>query len=109
MDAQRIRPQRSALEWLLDLCPADYRGYRVLLRHPAALVHLAALHVDAQVQAGHRALATARSGLAEEVPASVMPEVLAVLETEQARLMAAQRAVQLVGEALAGQRYVPRL
>ena len=33
--------ERTAVEWLLDLCPADYRGYPVLRRHPLALAALA--------------------------------------------------------------------
>ncbi len=101
--------QRTAVAWLLDLCPPDYRGYPVLARHPVALARVAALHVEAGWQAGRRALATARAELADALPPPALGEVIEVLETEQARLLAARRAVALVEQALAGRRFVPQL
>lgn len=101
--------QSSALAWLLDQCPAEYRGYPVLGRHPAALVHLAGPHVDAQVQANRRALATARTGLRGDLPPAALAEVVEVLEIEQIRLQSVARGLTLVGEALRGRRFVPRL
>ncbi len=101
--------ERSAVAWLLDLCPPDYRGHAVLQRHPVALARLAALHVEAGVHAGRRALATARSDLADDLTPGAMTELLEAVEAEEARLVAARRAVGLVEEALRGHRYVPRL
>lgn len=101
--------QHRAVAWLLDLCPAEYRGAPVLRRHPVVLAHLAAHHVSAQVEAQRRAAATLRAELAGHVPPAAVEEALEVLDTEEARLLAARRAVQLVAEALRGRRHVPRL
>ena len=99
----------TAVGWLLDLCPADYRGYEVLRRHPQALARLAAHHVAGSRQACARALATARSELAGRLDARALDDVLRTLELEQARLLAAERGVALVEQALRGERHVPRL
>lgn len=94
--------------WLLDQCPADYRGYPVLTRHPLALVHLARYHVEAQLQANRQALATVRVRL-RDLPPPALGEVVETLEREQARLAAAIRGLGLVGRALRGGRPAPRL
>jgi hypothetical protein len=99
----------GAVAWLLDLCPAEYRGYPVLTRYPVALARLAGLHVDAGLQAGRRALATARVDLADAVPPPAIGEVIEALEVEQARLLAARGGVLLVEQALAGKRFIPHL
>jgi len=101
--------QRSAVGWLLDQCPPEYRGHPVLLRHPVALAVLAGHHVQAGLLGCRRALAAARSQLAEDLSQTAMAELLEVLQVEQARLIAAGRSVGLVEQALRGQRYVPRL
>ena len=101
--------QRAAVGWLLDLCPADYRGYPVLARHPQALARLAALHVAAAAEGCRRGMSTARAELGPVLPPPALAEVLAALEAEQARQLAAERAVGLVEQALLGFRYVPRL
>jgi len=100
--------ERTATGWLFDLCPPDYRGHAVLTRHPAVLAWLAGHHVEGQVEATRRALATARSELAA-VPPPVLRETLDAVEAELARLVGAQRAVGLVAQALSGIRFVPRL
>ncbi len=111
---EHVRPpgapdwERTAVSWLFDLCPPDYRGYPVLSRHPAVLAWLAGHHVEGQVQAARRALATARAELTA-VPQPVLRETLAAVEAELARLVGAQRAVGLVAQALTGVRFVPRL
>jgi len=101
--------ERSAVAWLLDLCPPDYRGHPVLLRRPVALAWLAGHHVDGEVAAVHRALSGARAELGDDLPAPAVAELIEVLHAEQARLLAARRAVGLVEEALRGHRFVPRL
>ena len=101
--------QRTAVAWLLDLCPADYRGHPVLARHPVALARLAVLHLDAGLQAGRRALATARADLSELLPPPALAEVIEAIEIEQARLLAARRGADLVEQALRGRRFIPQL
>lgn len=101
--------QRRAVGWLLDLCPPDYRGAAVLQRHPVVLAHLAAHHVEGQVEAQRRAAATLRAALAGQVPPAVVEEALEVLDAEEARLLDARRGVRLLADALRGRRYVPRL
>ena len=41
----------TAAAFLLDCCPAEYRGYAVLRRHPVILARFAVAHVESQVQA----------------------------------------------------------
>ena len=46
---ERVRPpgspewELSAVAFLFDCCPADFRGYAVLQRHPLVLARFAAL------------------------------------------------------------------
>jgi hypothetical protein len=101
--------ERTAVQWLLDLCPADYRGYPVLQRHPLALAWFARHHLEGARAASIRALSMARVDLTEDLPVPAMAEVVQAVEVEQARLLASVRGVVLVEEALRGRRYIPRL
>jgi hypothetical protein len=101
--------ESTALSWLLDLCPPDYRGHAVLTRHPAVLAWLAGHHLDGQLQAIRRALATVRSELGDVVAPPVVAETIEAVEAEEARLLAARRGLGLVSQALRGVRFVPRL
>ena len=101
--------EQAAAQWLLDLCPADFRGYPVLRRHPLALAWLAGRHVEASRQAMATALSRGRAELSESLPPGVVVDVLQTVEREQARLLAAARAVGLIEQALRGHRYVPRM
>jgi hypothetical protein len=101
--------ERSAVAWLLDQSPPEYRGHPALTRHPAALAWLAGHHVDGGLAAVRRALAGARTDLGSVLPAPAMSALLETLQAEQVRLIGVRRAVGLVGEALQGRRHVPRL
>jgi hypothetical protein len=101
--------QRSAVAWLLDLCPSEYRAHPALTTRPEALAWLAQRHVVAQGQANAAARAAARGELKDRLDAAAVDRVIEVLEHEHARLRAAYRAVRLVDDALQGRRYVPRL
>lgn len=101
--------ESTATQWLLDLCPPDYRGYRVLRQHPLALAWLAGKHVQASQHAADDALARVRSELADDLGPGAKQALISAIETEQARLIAAARAVALIEQALRGHRYVPRL
>jgi hypothetical protein len=101
--------ERSAVGWLFDLCPGDYRSYDVLLRHPVVLARLAGHEVAASLEAARRGFATARADLRDELTPDVVAGVLAMYEREGARLLRVTREVGLVTDALQGRRYVPRL
>ena len=101
--------QHRAVSWLLDLCPPDYRGHAVLMRHERVLARLAAHHVQASLDGIARATATLRADLAGVVPASAVEEALVALDHERANLLRARHGIALVEQALAGRRHVPRL
>ena len=101
--------ERSAVAWLLDVCPPEYRGYPVLRRHEVVLARFALLHVEGGQAAVRRGLSETRGvlrGIAD--PDTVDAAVLA-WQAEEARLAAERRAVGLVEEALRGRRFVARL
>lgn len=101
--------EQSASAWLLDLCPADFRGYSVLRRYPLGLAWLAYQHVGAERQALAKGLSRIRTDLSRDLPPGALVEMIEAVEHEQARLMAAHRGVELVARALRGERYIPRL
>jgi hypothetical protein len=101
--------ERSAVAWLLDLAPPDYRGYTVLTGHPVALAVVVGHHVQAQRTGARAALAGARRELADALPPPALDALLEALAQEEARLAAAHRGVGLVEQALRGRRFAPRL
>jgi len=101
--------ERSAVAWLLDQCPHEYRAHPALVHHPVALAWLAARHVLAQGKANTAARGAVRAELSPLLDARAVEGVLTALEHEHARLLAVHRAVGLVSDALRGLRYVPRL
>lgn len=101
--------ERTAVNWLLDITPPEYRAYPALRRHPVVLARFALLHLEADQAAVNRGLSEAR-GLLRDVAGEV--EIAAALEIwqrEAARLIGVRRAVGLVEEALRGRRYVARM
>jgi hypothetical protein len=101
--------ERSAVAWLLDLCPPDYRAHEVLRRHPLVLARFAAQHVTAGVEAARAGLRTLRADLAGLVPPEAVEAALGAYDREGRRLVRAGRQVELVAAALRGERWVPRL
>jgi hypothetical protein len=101
--------ERSAVNWLLDLCPADYRRYAGLRRHVVVLARFAVLHVEADQAAVRRGLSEARADLRDVASPDVVEAAVQTFQLEEARLLAVRRAVGLVEEALRGRRYVARL
>ncbi|QZY30617.1 hypothetical protein [Nocardioides coralli] len=101
--------ETTAASWLLDLCPADYRRYAGLRRHVVVLARFAVLHVDAGLAACRRGLSEARADLGQVAEPAVVDAAIQTFQLEEARLLAARRAVGLVEEALRGRRYVARL
>jgi hypothetical protein len=100
--------ERRAVAWLLDLCPPDYRSYAVLCRWPVLLARFTAEHITACQDGVRRGLAGVRHAL-RDLPPDVVEEAVAAYETEAVRLARAAKAVELVGQALRGGRFVPRL
>src|SRR3954451_10530057 len=78
--------ERSAVAWLFDLCPPDYRAHEVLRRYPLALARLAREHCLAGAEAARRGLATVRADLAGLVPPEAVEAVVSAYEREGARL-----------------------
>jgi hypothetical protein len=101
--------ERTAVAWLLDLCPPDYRGYPLLRRHDVVLARFAALHVEGCQAAVRRGLSEARGALRGLIDADTVERAVEVWQAEEARLLAERRAVGLVEEALRGRRFVARL
>jgi hypothetical protein len=101
--------ERSAVGWLFDLCPPDYRAHEVLRRHPVVLARLAREHCLAGVEAARLGLASVRADLAGVVPPEAVEATVGAYEREGARLARAAVAVGLVEDALKGERWVPRL
>jgi hypothetical protein len=101
--------ERTAAEWLLDLCPADWRGYPGLRRHLVVLARFAVLHVEAGQAAAARGLSETRADLRDVADLDVVEAAVQTWQLEQARLIGLRRAVGLVEEAVRGRRYTARL
>ena len=112
---EQVRPpgapdwEGTAVSWLFDQCPPDYRAYDVLRRYPVVLARFAASCVEGAVAAADAGLRTARAQLRDQVPPEAVEAAVAAYEREGNRLRAARRAVDLVERALRGERWVPRL
>lgn len=111
----RVRPpgapdwELTATEFLLDCCPADYRRYRLLRRHPVVLARFAAAFVEAQERASREGLAGVRMSLAGLVEPDVIGDAVDVWSQQQAFLVRLRREVGMVEEALRGRRFVPTM
>lgn len=101
--------EESAVRWMLDLCPPEFRGYSGLRRHPAVLARFTALHVEAMQAAARRGLSEGRTALRDVAEADVIAKSLATWELELARLVGLRRAVALVEDAVRGRRFRERL
>ncbi len=101
--------ERSAVGWLFDLCPPDYRAHDVLRRHPVVLAGFAAGHVASAVSAARDGLRTLRAELKGVVPPDAVEAAIGAYDREGRRLVRTGRQIALVEAALRGERYVPRL
>lgn len=90
----------TAVAWLLDMVPPDYRLYGVLRRHPVALAAMARHHLAAAVQGARQGYRMARTELTDALPPHAVDAVLAAYRREGRKLTAASRAVQAVEQAL---------
>jgi hypothetical protein len=101
--------ESTAVGWLLDVVPPDYRLHGVLRRYPVALATMARYHSKACVEGARQGYRTARTELAGTLPPHAIDTVLAAYRKEGARLAATARAVGLVERALRGEVFTPRM
>jgi hypothetical protein len=101
--------ERTAVAWLLDVVPADYRLHGVLRRYPLALAAMAAHHADASVAGARRGYRTARTELGGALPPHGLNAVLATYRAEGRRLVSTAQAVDLIARALRGEAFAPQL
>lgn len=100
--------EQTAVNWLLDVVPPDYRLHGVLVRHPIALATLARHHLAACVEGAREGYRRARTELGKDLPPGGLAAVLEAYRSEGRRLVAASRAVDLVTRALRGDTFVPQ-
>jgi hypothetical protein len=101
--------ERTAVSWLLDVVPPDYRLHGVLVRHPIALAALARHHLAACVEGARAGYRSARAELGKDLPPTGLTAVLAAYQAEGRRLVTTAQAVDLVGRALRGETFVSQL
>ena len=111
----RVRPpgapdwEATAVEFLLDCCPADYRAYPVLRRHPVVLARFAAEFVESQLRANKAGLGEVRVSLADFVDAQVVASAVDAWAEQGACLVRLRREVALVEESLRGKVFIRKL
>lgn len=103
------RFEDTAVAWLLEFVPPEYRRYGVLRRYPTALARMARQHMTAAVEAAREGFRTARTDLAGTVPPHGIEAVLDIYRREGTRLVAIVTAIDLVDSALRGTSFTPRL
>jgi hypothetical protein len=95
--------ESTAVGWLLEVVPPDYRLHGVLRRYPVALAAMARHHATACVEGARQGYRSVRTELAGVLPPHAVDSVLAVYRAEGARLAEIARAVGLVERALRGE------
>jgi hypothetical protein len=101
--------ESTAVTWLLDVVPPDYRLHGVLRRHPVALACMARHHTKACVEGARQGYRAARTELAGALPPHAIETVLAAYRKEGSRLAATARAVGLVERGLRGEVFTPAM
>jgi hypothetical protein len=99
--------ERSAVAWLFDQVPGEWRAHEVLRRHPTLLARLASGQAAASLEAARDGWRTLRGDVGRQLPPEVVEAAMAAYEQEGARLHELGRQVGAVAEALHGRRWVP--
>jgi hypothetical protein len=99
------RFEASAVEFLLDVLPPEFRQYGVLRRFPVALASMARYYAGGCVEGARAGYRAARGELAEHVPPHAVDELQRAYRTEGFRLAATSRSVVLVEQALRGEAF----
>jgi hypothetical protein len=94
--------ETSAVAWLLDAVPPDYRAYEVLRRHPVALARMASRHVSAEIEAARAGYRGAAVDLKGHLPPHAIEAVLDAYREEGPRLVRLSRSIEVVERALRG-------
>ena len=101
--------ESTAVAYLLDCCPPDFREYAVLRRHPVVLARFAAEFVEGQCAAARTGMRGLRVNLGQEVAPDVVESAAEAWKHQQAHLARVRRAVALIEEALRGKVFIRRL
>ena len=99
--------ERSAVGWLFDQVPGEWRAYDVLRRHPTLLARLAAAQVAASLEAARTGWRTLRRDVGRDLPPEVVEEAVGAYELLGAQLAELARQVAAVEEALRGHTWIP--
>ncbi|PFG16614.1 hypothetical protein ATK74_1161 [Propionicimonas paludicola] len=99
----------TAVEFLLDCCPAEFRNHPVLRRQPLVLARFAGWQLDGAIRAGEVDLRTLRAQLSGRVSPEVVGQAAEVWQEATAHLQRRRREVRLVADALGGARFRVRL
>ena len=92
--------EQTALEWLFDHVPADYRLHGVLRRHPVALSRRARQYVSATLDAAREGYRTARVDLRDQLPPHALDQVMNAYLAEGQRTAGVLRSIEAVDGAL---------
>ncbi|MBB4929234.1 hypothetical protein F4561_000054 [Lipingzhangella halophila] len=92
--------ERTAVSWLFDHLPADYRMHGVLSRHPVALSRLARQHVAGALEGARQGYRAARVDLRDVLPPHAIDQVMHAYLAEGRRMAVALRAIEVVDDAL---------
>jgi hypothetical protein len=95
--------------FLLDVAPAEFRAEPLYRRQPLVLAWRVQAIIEAQLEAARGSYSRVRADLRDEITPEVVAETLQLLEREGAGLLARRREVDLLGRALRGEQFVPRL
>lgn len=101
--------EATAIAYLLDCCPADFRAYPVLRNHAVVLAQFAMHFVNGQQEASERGLAEVRTSISDYVEPDIVEAAIQAWLEQGARLARTRRAVALLEEALRGRVFVPKL
>ena len=102
--------ERSAVSWLLDQVPGEWRAHDVLRRHPTLLARLAAGETAASLEATREGWRTLRRDVGRggaKLPPDVVDEAMAAYETQGVRLVELQRQIDAVRQAIDGFVWIP--
>jgi hypothetical protein len=102
--------ERSAVSWLLDQVPGEWRAHDVLRRHPTLLARLAAGETAASLEATREGWRTLRRDVGRggaKLPPEVVEEAMAAYERQGLRLVELTRQVDAVRQAIDGMTWIP--